>query len=359
MVKFFDFVKTGFIFFFEFCISVCDFISSRDLEFIQLNIMVLLSPLVSFFIIILYISIAKQFKIVDVPNHRSSHSRVTIRGGGVIIPLIWFFWFVLNDYPLTYLTIALLILSIFGFWDDIKNLDLPIRIAAQIISFLLIWYQLFGNSNWTLWVLPIAIITIGALNAVNFMDGINGITGLYALAFFIPLQLKFTNHFFEPSPWILLIIAILSFGFFNFRKNAICFLGDVGSLTIGLVFIFYILALIYGFNPLKINEVSKGEFNISYLLLLSLYGIDVILTLFQRLFQGHKLSSPHRMHFYQILVNENNVPHLLVSFLYAFFQLLINIWVLWYTPTQFQSLLLILFQCIIYIILKRNLTQNK
>jgi UDP-GlcNAc:undecaprenyl-phosphate GlcNAc-1-phosphate transferase len=315
--------------------------------------------LVSFIILISYISIAKQFRIVDVPNHRSSHSRVTIRGGGIVIPLIWFLWFVLNDYPLPFLTLGLLILAFLGFWDDIDNLDFRIRVSAQIVSFFLVWYQLFGNTNWNLWFIPIAIVSIGALNAVNFMDGINGMTGLYTLAFLIPLQQKFTNHFLEPTPWILLIIAILSFGFFNFRKNAICFLGDVGSLTIGLIFVFYILALIYGFNPLEISKVSIGEFNISYLLLLSLYGIDVILTLFQRLFLGHKLSSPHRMHLYQILVNEQNKSHLLVSFLYSFLQLVVNIWVLWYAPTQFQSLCLILTLSLIYILLKIKLSQNK
>jgi UDP-GlcNAc:undecaprenyl-phosphate GlcNAc-1-phosphate transferase len=316
--------------------------------------------LVSFIILISYISIAKQFRIVDVPNYRSSHSRVTIRGGGIVIPLIWFLWFLLNDYPLPFLTLGLLILAFLGFWDDIHNLDFRIRVSAQIVSFFLVWYQIFGDTNWNLWGLPVAIVSIGALNAVNFMDGINGMTGLYALAFFIPLQQKFTNNFLEPTPLILLIIAILSFGFFNFRKKAICFLGDVGSLTIGLIFVFYILALIYGFNPLNLSKVSIGEFNISYLLLLSLYGIDVILTLFQRLFLGYNLSSPHRMHLYQILVNEKQKPHLFISFIYAFLQLLINIAVLWCEPTLFESLLLISFLCIIYIFLKKTyLTINE
>jgi UDP-N-acetylmuramyl pentapeptide phosphotransferase/UDP-N-acetylglucosamine-1-phosphate transferase len=316
--------------------------------------------LVSFIILISYISIAKQFRIVDVPNHRSSHSRVTIRGGGIVIPLIWFLWFVLNDYPLPFLTLGLLILAFLGFWDDIHNLDLRIRVSAQVVSFFLVWYQIFGDTNWNLLVIPVAIISIGALNAVNFMDGINGMTGLYGLSFFVPLQIKYASQFIEPTPWVFLIIATLAFGFFNFRKKAICFLGDVGSLTIGLVFVFYTLALIYGFNPLNINEVSIGDFNISYLLLLSLYGIDVILTLFQRLFLGHNLSSPHRMHLYQILVNEKQKPHLFVSFIYAFLQFLINIWVLWYEPTRFESLLLISFLCIIYIFLKKTyLTINE
>ncbi len=318
-----------------------------------------LFTLVSFFIIIVYISIAKKLKIYDVPNHRSSHSTVTIRGGGIVIPLVWLLWFIVNDYPLTFFTAAVVILAILGFWDDIKNLGLPVRLAVQLISFILVWYQLYGNTYWNLWIIPVAIVSIGALNAVNFMDGINGMTGLYALSFFIPLQLKFASHFFETTPWSFLIIAIISFGVFNFRRKAICFLGDVGSLTIGLLFVFYTIALIYGFNPLNVSEVQVAEFNISYLLLLCFYGVDVIMTLFQRLFQGQKLSSPHRMHLYQILVNERKQPHLLISFFYSFFQLLINIWVLWFAPTQFQSLLLIISLSIIYILFKGNLTHTK
>jgi UDP-GlcNAc:undecaprenyl-phosphate GlcNAc-1-phosphate transferase len=307
----------------------------------------------------LYLFLAIKCQIFDKPNQRSSHSSITIRGGGIIFPISIILWFFLCKSSLSFLTIAIIIISVIGFWDDIKNANISIRLAAQMISFLFVWYQLFGNTNWSLWIIVVAFVSIGVINAVNFMDGINGMTGFYALSFFVPLNLKYVSEANDTPLSIFLVLAILAFGFFNFRKKAICFLGDVGSLSIGLIFVFYILALIYGFNPLNIHEVSIGEFNISYLLLLSLYGIDVILTLFQRLFLGHKLFTPHRMHLYQLFVNDYNMPHLLVSFIYAFLQLLINIWVLWFDPTHLQSLFLIILLCIIYVFLKFHLSKKK
>lgn len=93
---------------------------------------------------------------------------------------------------------------------------------------------------------------IGIVNAYNFMDGINGITGLYTIAVLLPLM--YVNHKVEPlSIWICLfypLIASVVFLFFNFRKRAKCFAGDVGSVSIAFWIVTLLLLLIIRTNNL-------------------------------------------------------------------------------------------------------------
>src|SRR5690606_24003284 len=86
------------------------------------------------------------------------------------------------------------------------------------------------------------ILVIGIINAYNFMDGINGITGLYSLAVLGGLQYVNLKQipFIEPDMIWLPMLSCIVFLFFNFRKQAKCFAGDVGSITIA----FWILMLL-------------------------------------------------------------------------------------------------------------------
>ena len=70
------------------------------------------------------------------------------------------------------------------------------------------------------------------------MDGINGLTILYSLSFLIPFYFINSNitPFINPNYLIIMILCNLIIGVFNFRKKAICFVGDVGSITMGFVY---------------------------------------------------------------------------------------------------------------------------
>ena len=85
------------------------------------------------------------------------------------------------------------------------------------------------------------------------MDGINGITGGYSLAVLIPLFLLNKSHgrfgmtdgFMDESLLIVIGLSVLVFCFFNFRKKAKCFAGDVGSIGMALILVFGIGRLMY------------------------------------------------------------------------------------------------------------------
>ena len=68
--------------------------------------------------------------------------------------------------------------------------------------------------------------------------------------------------------------------------------------------------------------METGKFQ--YILFFAVYGLDTVFTLIFRLMRGENIFAPHRTHLYQFLANELKYPHLIVSFMFSFLQLIIN-----------------------------------
>jgi UDP-N-acetylmuramyl pentapeptide phosphotransferase/UDP-N-acetylglucosamine-1-phosphate transferase len=182
------------------------------------------------FLELLYFKIADQYNIIDKPNHRSSHSNITIRGGGILFPIAIIIAFLLG-FSSWALTLAVVLVAVVSFMDDIKPISQLPRFGSHIIAFLLVAYDLNLYLE-MLWVLPlILVLFIGWINAFNFMDGINGITVLYALSAIVSFALLPIH---ESSLPLLITIGLscLVFGFFNVRTKAKTFAGDVGSISL-------------------------------------------------------------------------------------------------------------------------------
>ena len=281
--------------------------------------------LLLFALLIGYFRIADRYNIIDKPNNRSSHTAVTIRGGGIVYPLAMVLYAVFFHDVSAFLLIGMLLISLISFWDDISSLPSRVRILVHLLAVTALLYSVNAFQILPIWLIPVLyVLIIGIINAYNFMDGINGITGLYSLV--ILCSLLYVNEriiSFADSDFIVCpILASLVFLFFNFRKKATCFAGDVGSVSIG----FWIIALL-------LMLILKTQ-SVHYILFLAVYGVDTVLTIMHRLLLRQNIFEPHRLHFYQILANERKVPHLIVSALYALMQLLVNCLVLFtsYNP---------------------------
>src|SRR5688500_17022298 len=112
----------------------------------------LIIAIVLFCLLLLYFKIADKYNIIDKPNNRSSHTEITIRGGGIIFPvaLLAYALFAPDD---MYLQIGgILLISIISFWDDVKNLPNRIRLAVHLISVSIIIYTLGVFDEWPIWV---------------------------------------------------------------------------------------------------------------------------------------------------------------------------------------------------------------
>ena len=292
-----------------------------------------------------YIKIAKIFDIYDSPNQRTSHQGNIIRGIGIIFPLSIHICIFFNNIQLFYLNLGLFIISFFSFLDDLKNLNQFFRLLIQILSFIFIFYQL-NLWNYNIIALIISIVLyLGFLNSFNFMDGINGMLGLYCLVFIIfSIYININLSFIDNNILIYLLISISIFLSVNFKKRPYAFAGDVGSISLAFVLFFIISKLIIETN------------NYYYFLMFCIFGIDTGITLIERLKNNERIFSPHRKHLYQQLVNEFKIPHTIVSFFYAFFQFLINLFIIFVIiPSNFKfilSLILIIVLVIGYCILK-------
>lgn len=277
-----------------------------------------MSIIIAFVLLILlelgYFRLADRFNIIDRPNLRSSHSSVTLRGGGIIFLLgVWIYAALYGmTYPWFFAGVTLV--GLVSFIDDIHSLPDSWRLVAQFVAMFLMFYQLgiLNLNDW--WMVIVALIVcVGIINAYNFMDGINGITGGYSIAVLLPLiWLNCKDSFIDPSFLYVVGLSLLVFCFFNFRKKARCFAGDVGSISIAFILLFALGSLI----------LKTGDF--SYIVFLAVYGADAILTICHRIQLHENLGEAHRKHAYQIMANELRIPHVAVSLLYLSLQLLIS-----------------------------------
>jgi len=305
------------------------------------------------FLELLYFKIADTYSIIDKPNHRSSHSRITIRGGGIIFPIavvIAYFF----GYTGWAVTLAIVLVAVVSFIDDIKPISQSTRFGSHIIAFLLTAYDLNLFAE-VFWVLPLVLVLlIGWINAFNFMDGINGITTLYALSAIVSFSFLPIHETSLPLQ-ITMGISCLVFGFFNVRKKAKTFAGDVGSIS---------LALFLGYFMIKTIIDSR---QIGYILFFSIYGIDAIITILNRIKNKENIFEAHRSHLYQYLANEKGYSHILISVIYAVLQLLVNGIVIYLERlgelSLFFSLAILLVLTVIYLVVRtrvvRTLPLNK
>jgi len=285
-----------------------------------------------------YFRIADRFNIIDKPNERSSHNYITIRGGGIIwwVAALLFLLFHFSSQGLWFFAGITLIAGV-SFCDDVQGLGQKVRLLFHLLAMSCAFYLagVFGAYPW--WAIVIGyIVFIGIVNAYNFMDGINGITGLYSIAVLASLQyvnLSYGNFVHPDLIWYPMIASVV-FLFFNFRKRARCFAGDVGSVAIA----FWIVTLL-------LLLIIKTE-NLIWLGFLMVYGVDAVMTILHRLWLKQNIMEAHRLHFYQILANEKRVPHRLVSLIYFTLQLICSALIIVLYPVMgwgiFVILLLIL-----------------
>jgi len=264
---------------------------------------------------LLYFKIANRFDIIDKPNERSSHKQITLRGGGVIFYLGALVYFFVSGWAFPWFMIGLTLITFISFIDDIQPISQKLRLVFHFSAMGLMFWQ-WGLTELPWWYMVVALIfCTGIINAYNFMDGINGITGGYS--FVVLAGLAYINEcviaFVDEKFIYTLIIAVFVFNFFNFRKRAKCFAGDVGSVSIAFVLLFLIGKLVLVTNDL------------SYIILLAVYGVDSILTIIHRIMLHENIGLPHRKHLYQIMANELRIPHVLVSAIYMLVQSVILI----------------------------------
>lgn len=239
------------------------------------------------------------------PNARSSHTTPTPQGGGIALIAAWLVASLCGllatgtgsaaTTGLIAVFAATVVIAILGAIDDIRTVPVAPRLLIQFLCVAAVTAALPADFQMTPvlpWWLERALLVIAGVwfvNLVNFMDGLDWMTvaeiapvaGGLVLAGWLGAL---------PSYAVICALALLGalIGFAPFnRPVARLFLGDVGSLPIGLV-VGWLLALM----------ANKGH--LAAALLLPLYYLmDATITLFRRLARKEKVWQAHRTHFYQ------------------------------------------------------------
>jgi UDP-N-acetylmuramyl pentapeptide phosphotransferase/UDP-N-acetylglucosamine-1-phosphate transferase len=237
------------------------------------------------------------------PNARSSHRIPTPQGAGIAVvgatllvagAMVAFTDTAGFNIPAAVFA-ASLFMAIVGFANDIKSIPVPARLLLQALAVGAILSAAPGDlriaSSCPLWIERGLLLLAGLwfVNLVNFMDGLDWMTVAEVVPIAGAMMLLGWFGEFPPSATILaaaLCGAMVGFAPFN-RPVAKIFLGDVGSLPIGLLLGWCLLQLAY-----------HGQFAAA--LLLPLYYLaDATVTLLRRLVRGEAFWAAHRSHFYQ------------------------------------------------------------
>jgi len=298
------------------------------------------------FLELVYFKIADKFNIIDKPNLRSSHTSITLRGGGIIFYFGALAYFLLSGFQYPWFFLGLTLMALISFLDDILTLSNKIRLIVHFGSVLVMAYQLNLFSMPWYYMIITFIIVVGVINAYNFMDGINGITACYSLA--VGGLLMIVNQYVDFIDQKLLtftLLGVLVFSIFNFRIKAKTFAGDVGAVSIAYILLFCLGALI----------IKTG--NLIYILFLTVYGIDAVWTILRRLKLGENIFEAHRSHLYQYLGNEAGYNKLLISFLYGLIQFIIGLLTIYYSSFNYTfqiifAAIILTVLSVVYIVLK-------
>jgi UDP-N-acetylmuramyl pentapeptide phosphotransferase/UDP-N-acetylglucosamine-1-phosphate transferase len=274
---------------------------------------------------------AARHGVVDRPNERSSHLRVTPRGGGLAIVgvtvagsvIAWRFAPAATSAEVAGPLLGATLVAAVSWLDDLHSLPTTIRLLAHgtaaiaAVASIGPWRVLavppFGavDLGWAGWPLTVLWI-VGLTNAYNFMDGIDGLAAGQAIVAGLGWVLLGA---LGGQPLIALCGALLAAASAGFLAHnwppARIFMGDVGSAFLG--YAFATLAVLGArLQPL---EALAGA------LLVWPFLFDATFTFGLRLARGEDVFAAHRSHLYQRLVI-TGLSHGTVSALYAALALL-------------------------------------
>lgn len=310
------------------------------MNFIYLYIMCFLLGVLGAYLMVKF---GFRMKFVDIPNSRSSHSKPTPKGGGIGILLSFILSSLLIHIPYI-LWLPIVFIGVVSFFADRYEIKPMVRLILQILTGFMI---VFGLKNNLLLIIPFTIFIIGTANIFNFMDGINGIAAIEAMIAFGLITLSKYQSAGVLS--ICVICSCLGFIPFNFPKARI-FMGDVGSILLGFLF----AAIVVWLSTDILDFICLSSF------LLTFYA-DEFTSIYLRWRNKEKLTTPHRRHFYQILVNEKKISHWKISVIYGIVQFIIGISVILLKPLGIKLVLplIILYISVITLLMLAFHNNNK
>lgn len=336
--------------------------------------------MLSYFLIPKIRAKALKFNLKDTPDIRSSHTIPVPTFGGVVFYisyiLVLFFAQSLDSNHVSITLIASISILFFtGLLDDFKNLSPKIKFLCQIIGVALLMFQpdfriLSLHGFMGIYEIPLYVsvggsmfFLLGLINAFNLIDGIDGLTGITGVivASFYSYLLYNLGYFFYLSLSLATIATLLAFLRFNFSNTRKIFMGDTGSLVIGLVLGVLTLKL------LSVDDTAYGSLSFYRAQLpLFLTGVlfvpllDTMRVMFLRLTKGVSMFKPDRNHLHHIIV-DFGLSHRKASFFIGFVNFIVALIMFFVIQkfNSFQSLFILVLLFFIAIMILFLMNKNK
>lgn len=287
-------------------------------------LVVFVSAIGAFLLTPLAIRLAFRWGAVDVPNARKVHSRPMPRMGGFAVFLAFCLpwaslYFIENPISSTFrdfekrfaaILLAATVMFILGIYDDIRGADAPKKFLVQVLASIGLWAGGVRIEEITLpwsgsielgWLgLPVTVLwTVGVTNAINLLDGIDGlVSGVTAV---MAVSLAIINVLTGNSLIALLTLSLAGacLGFLPYNHSpARIFLGDTGSLTIGMI-----LAGIGILSLYHEGRQTAGPLLSVPLILFGLPLFDTVRVMVQRALRGKSMFEADRNHVHHRLLD--------------------------------------------------------
>ncbi|MEZ7946507.1 MAG: MraY family glycosyltransferase [Flavobacteriaceae bacterium] len=336
--------------------------------------------MLSYFLIPKIRAKALKLNLKDTPDIRSSHTIPVPTFGGIVFYisyiLILFFAQSLDSNHVSITLIASISILFFtGLLDDLRNLSPKIKFLCQIIGVALLMFQpdfriLSLHGFMGIYEIPLYVsvggsmfFLLGLINAFNLIDGIDGLTGITGVivASFYSYMLYNLGFFFYFSIGLATIATLLAFLRFNFSNTRKIFMGDTGSLVIGLVLGVLTLKLLsVDDNAYGSLSFYRAQLPLFLIAVLFVPLLDTIRVMFLRLTSGVSMFKPDRNHLHHIIV-DFGLSHRKASFFIGFvnfFVAMIMFFVIQKFNT-FQSLFVLILMFFIAIVILFLMNKNK
>lgn len=268
------------------------------------------------------LKIAKKHNIYDNPEARKLQRRpIPLLGGCVVffgaLVAALCYWYKHDCTSIIPVEVAMFVMLLLGTWDDMKQLSPYFRFAVEVvvvIALALVNNGLIGNlhglwgiyqiSPWVAW--PLTVVScVGIINAINMVDGIDGLSsGLCIMgSFFFGLFFFYRGDFVRAALAVAVVGALIPFFIVNvFGRRSKMFIGDGGTMMLGVVFCDFIMAML-GNNSMSTRQTPADFCSIAFALaVLAIPVFDTLRVMFGRIFHGISPFNPDKTHLHHAFI---------------------------------------------------------
>jgi UDP-GlcNAc:undecaprenyl-phosphate GlcNAc-1-phosphate transferase len=312
------------------------------LDFVHILLLLIGSFVLTYILVPRIIGVALYKHLMDEPNERSSHERLTPNIGGVAFYICLMISFYFLDHVDRYNSLpsflpGLTILFIIGLKDDLTVLSARTKFLSQIIAclFLLFHYKFeiytlngfMGINNLNSYVAGVLalFLMLSVINAYNLIDGIDGLASIIGLIILLLFGIIFylANAYLLMGLCLVLIGSLSAFLRYNFSNRRKIFMGDTGTLVVGFVIAAMTIRLLsLPLERLELLKLIPANLPVVTASILIIPLFDMTRVFIIRIIQGKGPFSPDKNHIHHLLIDKLELSHVKASLTLGAFNLL-------------------------------------